>query len=120
MRTILTLAALLVAGTACAQTVSNPTKVEFIVSVDHALLTSYTIGYFLPGAMDPVQTATVALGTPDAQQKVEQPISSVPLGFGTYVARMRAVAGAVSSDWSATSNEFSRVPFPPSALTVKK
>jgi len=123
MRRTMCAAALLLAcaSFAFAQPVSNPTKVAFTVSVDHAQLTSYTIGYFLVGAASPVQSATLPLGTPDAQQDVEQPINSTPLGFGVYVAKVKANAGAVSSEWSAPSNEFARVPFPPaSAPTVKK
>ena len=123
MRQTMCAMALVLACAACAsaQPVSNPTKVAFTVSVDHAQLTSYTIGYFLVGAASPVQSATLPLGTPDAQQDVEQPINSTPLGFGVYVAKVKANAGAVSSEWSAPSNEFARVPFPPaSAPTVKK
>ena len=103
-----------------AQTVINPTKVEYTVSADHTQLTKYTIGYFLPGATDPVQTADLPLATPDAQQKVTEPINALPLGFGTYTAKLKSVAGTVSGDWSAASNEFVRAPFPPGSVLVKK
>ena len=115
--------AMLVASPSLAQTPTtpaNPTKVEFTASTDHALLTKYTIGYFLPGATDPVQTADLALGVPDAQQKVTEPINAMPLGFGAYTARLKAVAGAVSSEWSTASNEFTRAPFPPGVVRVVK
>jgi len=116
----LVMVAALVAGPASAQTLTNPTKVEYVVSADHATLTKYVIGYFLPGATDPVQTADLVVAAPDAQQKVEQPINAVPLGYATYVAKIKAVAGAVSGEWSLASNEFSRVPFPTGAPVVKK
>lgn len=109
-----------VAPFAFAQTVPNPTKVEFTVSADHASLSKYLIGYFLPGATDPVQTADIPITAPDASQKVTQPINATPLGFGTYVARMKAYANGVSSEWSEPSNEFSRIPFPPASPVVKK
>ena len=103
-----------------AQVVTNPTKVEYTVSADHAQLTKYTIGYFLPGATDPVQTADLPLVAPDAQQKVTEPINALPLGFGTYTAKLKSVAGTIASDWSASSNEFLRAPLPPGGVVVKK
>lgn len=111
---------LLVASVASAQTVTNPGHIEYTVSPDHATLTKYVIGYFLPGATDPVQTADLPLVTPDVQQKVTQPMNATPLGYGTYIAKIRAVAGAVQGEWSVASNAFDRAPFPPSAPTVKK
>lgn len=104
---------------AAAQSVTNPTKVEYTVSADHATLTKYTIGYFLPGATDPVQTADLAIVAPTAGVVV-QAINATPLGYGTYIAKMQSVAGAVAGEWSAASNEFSRAPLPPPAPLVKK
>jgi len=116
----LVMVAAFTAGSASAQVLTNPTKVEYVISADHATLTKYTIGFFLPGATDPVQSADLAVMAPDGMQKVEQAINSVPLGYATYTAKIRAVAGAVSGDWSVASNEFSRVPFPTGAPVVKK
>ena len=92
----------LLATAASAQVVTNPTKVEYTVSPDHAGLTKYIIGYFLPGATDPMQVADLPIVTPIAG-KVEQPINATPLGWGTYIAKLKSVAGAVSSDWSLPS-----------------
>ena len=116
----LVMVAAFTAGSASAQVLTNPTKVEYVISADHATLTKYTIGFFLPGATDPVQSADLVIAAPDAQQKVEQPINAVPLGYATYTAKIKAVAGAVSGEWSLASNEFSRVPFPPNSPVVKK
>ena len=105
---------------AFAQTVTNPGHVQYTVSADHAQLTKYIIGYFLSGATDPVQTADLAVVTPDATQKVEQAINATPLTFGTYTARLRSVAGAVMGEWSADSNAFVRAPLPPGGNPVVK
>jgi hypothetical protein len=108
------------AAVASAQTMPNPTKIEYTVSADHGTLTKYVIGYFLPGATDPVQTADLPIVPPDAAQKVEQPINATPLGYGAYTAKMKSVAGAVEGAWSAASNEFSRVPLPPPTAPIVK
>ncbi len=108
------------ATVASAQVVTNPTAIEYTVSADHATLTKYILGYFLPGASAPVQTQDLPIAAPDAQQKVAQPINATPLGFGTYVGRLRSVAGTVEGEWSEPSNAFLRAPLPPSAPTVRR
>lgn len=109
------------AASASAQTVINPGHVEYTVSPDHATLTKYTLGFFLPGATDPVQSQDLAIVAPDGTGKVTQAINAVPLTFGTgYTAKLKAVAGAVSGEWSEASNPFSRAPLPPTVPAVKK
>lgn len=102
-----------------AQTVTNPTGVAFTASADHATVTGYTLGFFATGATNPIQEVTLGKGTPDAQQVITAAIDSKPLGFGTYTARVRAVAGAQSSPWSGDSNPFSRVPLTPGVPAVR-
>jgi hypothetical protein len=102
-----------------AQVVTNPTKIEYTVSPDHATLTKYIVGYFLPGATDPVQVADLAIATPIAGV-VTQTINATPLGYGTYIAKLKSVAGAVSSDWSLPSNDFTRTPLPPALPPIVK
>lgn len=109
------------AASASAQTVINPGHVEYTVSPDHATLTKYTLGFFLPGATDPVQSQDLAIVAPDGTGKVTQAINAVPLTFGVgYTAKLKAVAGAVSGEWSAASNAFDRAPLPPTAAPVVK
>jgi hypothetical protein len=117
---VLVFACLLVAVPAQAQTLRNPSAATFTASPDHAQINSYTIGYFLPGATDPVQTADLGKPTPDATQTCSVTLNVMPLGFGAaYIAKVKAVAGTVSSDWSTPSNPFDRVPGPPSKPVVK-
>ena len=108
------------ASTAFAQTVINPGQIEYTVSADHGSLTKYILGFFLPGATDPVQSQDLPIVTPDAQQKVTQPINATPLTFGSYTGKLKSVSGAVEGEWSTASNSFLRAPLPPSAPTVKK
>jgi hypothetical protein len=103
-----------------AQNVINPGHVEYTVSPDHASLSKYTLGFFLAGATDPVQSQDLPIVAPDGTGKVTQPINSVPLAFGTYVARMRSFAGTVGGEWSVPSNAFDRAPLPTPAPVVKK
>jgi hypothetical protein len=111
---------LLIASVASAQTIRNPSVATFTASLDHAQVTSYTIGYFLPGATDPVQEADLGKPTPDATQTCMVVLNTMPLGFAPgYVAKVRAWAGSVASDWSTPSNPFDRVPGPPSKPVVK-
>jgi hypothetical protein len=118
---LLALLALVLAAPSWAQApVPNPGKVEYTVSVDHAALTKYVIGFFLPGATDPVQMQDLPIVAPGADQKVLQPINTTPLGFGTYIAKMRSVAGTVASEWSAPSNELERSPLPPGNVRAVK
>ena len=108
------------ASGASAQAVVNPRTIEYMVSADHATLTKYILGFFLLGATAPVQAQDLPIVAPDAQQKVTQPIDATPLGFGSYVGRLRSVAGTVEGEWSEPSNDFVRAPLPPSAPTVRR
>lgn len=119
-RTLVVLLFALVALPATAQTLKNPSTAEFTASVDHAQLTKYVIGFFLPGAVDPVQTADLGKPTPDATQKITVTINVMPLTFGAnYTAKVKAVAGTAESIWSEASNPFDRAPGPPSKPAVK-
>jgi len=113
--------ALLVPSLALAQTTPrNPREVTFTASLDHAQIDSYRIGYFLAGATDPVQETDLGKPTPDATQTCLATINTQPLAFGAaYTAKIRAIAGDVSSEWSTPSNPFDRVPGPPSKPVVK-
>jgi hypothetical protein len=104
---------------ASAQAVINPGHVEYTASADHAALTKYVIGYFLPGATNPVQEADLAIVAP-VGGIVTQVINATPLTFGTYTAKLKAVAGAVVGEWSLPSNDFVRAPLPPAAPAVRK
>jgi hypothetical protein len=108
------------ASAAVGQTITNPSVATFTASVDHAQVTSYTIGYFLPGATAPLQTADLGKPTPEATQTCMVTLNTMPLTFGAaYVAKVKALAGTVASDWSTASNPFDRVPGPPSKPVVK-
>lgn len=108
------------ASTAVAQTIRNPSVATFTPSADHATVTGYTIGYFLPGASEPVQTADLGKPTPDATNTCTVTLNVMPLSFAAaYTAKVKAVAGGVESDWSEASNPFDRVPGKPSKPVVK-
>jgi hypothetical protein len=111
---------LLMPAMVSAQTVKNPTGATFTASLDHALITSYTIGYFLAGATAPVQEAGLGKPVPDGTQTCTVVLDTRPLGFGAYTARVKALAGTVASDWSAASNAFDRSPLPPASAPVVK
>jgi hypothetical protein len=115
------LVVLMLAPVASAQALRNPTGAEFTASPDHLQITRYTIGFFAPGATDPVQEVDVAPTCSGTPVVCTATINTMPLTFGpAYVAKVRAYAGAMASDWSAASNPFDRVPGPPGATTVKK
>lgn len=99
----------------------NPRTVEFTPSPDHAAATSYTIGYFLPGATDPVQTASIGKPTPNASNVCSATINVMPLTFGIdYTAKIKTIISAgVESSWSEPSNPFDRVPGPPGKPVAK-
>ena len=111
---------LLLAASASAQNVRNPSVAQWTASLDHAQVTSYVIAFYLPGATDPVQEVDLGKPTPDATQTCAANINTMPLTFGVgYTAKMKAVATGVASDWSMPSNTFDRVPGPPSKAVVK-
>ena len=120
-RVILALAFLFLASSALAQTKpQNPREGSMTVSADHAQVDKYVLGFFLPGATNPVQTQDVGKPVPDAAGTATFTFNSQPLGFGIdYVARVKAVAGTAESPWSEVSNPFDRVPGPPSKPVIR-
>jgi hypothetical protein len=111
---------LLVASTVFAQVIKNPSNAEFTASVDHAQLTKYIIGFFLAGAVDPVQTADLGKPTPDVSNVIKVSINVMPLTFGAaYTAKVKAIAGTAESVWSDASNPFDRAPGQPSKPVIK-
>lgn len=120
MRAAIFLVALLCAAPVAAQGVINPSQVTFTASDDHAIVTSYVIGYFAPGATAPLQEVDLGKPTPDATNTCAATINTRPLTFGTdYVAKVRAVAGTLTSEWSAASNPFARLPGKPGGPAIK-
>ena len=94
-----------------AQSVVNPRTVEFVVSPDHALVTTYILGWYAEGATDPVSEVDLGTGTPNEQNKLSFTINCHPLTFGfNYTVKVRAVAGDISGIWSEASNLFDRRP----------
>lgn len=128
MRFILTAAAIvLFAAIVSAQTVTNPTIVEF-ESPDHALIDSYELDLKLcvTGNIctNVLQTLTISKAsvtpiTGTNPQQYRATINVQPISFGTYAGAMRAVAGAVKSTNSPDSNTFVRAPGSPSKPTFK-
>jgi len=119
--TFVAFALLGVAATAVeAQTLKNPTVAMFTASADHAMVDTYTIGYFAAGATSPVQTADLGKPTPDGTQTCTVTLNVMPLTFGAaYTAKVKAIAGTAESDWSEASNPFDRAPGKPSKLVIK-
>lgn len=110
---------LLGATLAQAQTV-NPRFVEF-QSPDHAIVTRYEVGYFLPGAPSPVQTVSIPQAAWVTQPEgywrhaLPRPV------LGSFTAKARAFGaaaggGEVASDWSNDSGPFSLSPVAPAGL----
>jgi hypothetical protein len=115
------LALLVCAVPASAQTLVNPSTLIFTVSPDHAQVTRYVVGYFLPGATAPVTQNDLPPGTPNAQQEVSNPIllAGMPFASGIF-AKVKAVAGTMESPWSEASNAFDRAPLPPGVPSVRR
>lgn len=112
------LGVLLMAASASAQPVPNPTTVAFTPSADHALVTAYEFGYFAAGATSPTQTASV----PSANLTAAGADYTFPfprLLFGTYEHKLRACAGASCSAWAAADRPSVVSPFPPTVVRVQ-
>lgn len=110
----------LVAASALAQSVVNPTRVNFTPSPDDAVVTRYEIGYFLIGAASPF--FVYDLNRPTCSPTCDLPLPAKP-AFGNFVAKVRAFgvdqAGQpVASVWSEDSNPFDLLPVPPARPTV--
>jgi hypothetical protein len=117
----LTFTLLGVASAALAQTKpQNPREGTFTASVDHAQASSYLLGFFRPGATEPVQTQDIGKPVPDATNTCTFTFNSQPLAFGVdYVARIKTLAGGAESAWSDVSNPFDRVPGPPGKPVIR-
>jgi hypothetical protein len=117
----LTLALTFCAVPAFAQLVVNPTRVEFTASTDHADIVSYDLGYFAPGATDPVQVVNLGKPTPDGANLCTSAVNVRPLGWvQNFIVKVRAVASpTVMSEWSDASNPFSRMPGKPGGPVIK-
>jgi hypothetical protein len=110
-----------VAHPVAAQTVSNPTTVEFIASLDHntefggvPILTRYDLRIYLQGATSPFVTYDVGKPTPDANNKIVVVNAAwfVGLAYNSlYYARVASVgpAGEAASD---PSNPFGNAAIP--------
>lgn len=114
------LAAPAVAAAQTVPSIKNPRLVEFTVSPDHAVIDSYELGFFMPGAALPFTIVNIGKPAPDATGTASAPINVQPFTFAAdYTAKLRAVVGTATSDWSAPSNPFDRVPGAPSKLVAK-
>ena len=110
------------ATSALAQTKpNNPREGTFAITPeDHAQTTKYTLGFFLPGATDPVQAQDIGKPPIDAAGTATFTFNSMPLAFGyDYTAKVKAVAGAIESVWSDASNPFDRTPGKPGKPVIK-
>jgi hypothetical protein len=117
---VMTVVAVFSASPVFAQALPNPTGATFTASPDHAAISSYEIAWFFVGGTDPVSTTDLGKPTPDALNTCTVVINVMPLAFNEYVAKVRAKAGTVASEWSLPSNTFQRVPGKPGGPTVKK
>lgn len=113
----LSLVFLALASVAGAQTVKNPSTAVIGISPDHTSVTRYELGFFLPGASDPVQVSDVGTGIP-TNGELSRPLPSYPIGV-TYIAKARAFVNTFASDWSPESNPFYRGPAAPSGVVIR-
>jgi opacity protein-like surface antigen len=108
------LLALLLPALAAAQNVVNPGTLVFTASEDHAILTGYIAGFFLPGAAEPFLTVDIGKPIPDASGQCVVTLNTRPVKFGTgYTVKLMSLAEGVTSEWSTPSNPFDRKPGPP-------
>lgn len=119
MRTLVFLIGCLVvlATSATAQVVINPTTVQFAASADHAsllpdgspMVTKYEIRHFLSGATSPVQTGDLGKPSPVSgivTASIVGTLSSLPFSpTQQYVAKVAAI-GPTGEGLSAASNPF--------------
>ena len=113
------LAFVLFAGVASAQTVHNPTMVEFTPSPDHAVITSYELDLVRASDNAVIQTLNVGKPAVDADGKCRASVNVQPVTFGTYYAKMRSVASGVVGLDSPNSENWVRSPGAPSKPVVK-
>lgn len=106
----------LFAVTASAQSVINPTRIEFDHE-DFGITDSYELGYYQQGASAPTQI--VPLVKPGACSPCSGALVSRPTVLGNWFVGVRAVAGGVRSDWSAFV-PFARAPSAPVIRTLSR
>ena len=99
---------------------SNPTRVCFIASEDHDDVDSYALDLYAAGGAL-VQTIDMGLPLPVTTANGERWVSwgdlnVMPVVFGQYFARARAIAAGVSGESSEDSNLFDRVPGRPASV----
>lgn len=92
----------------------DPNWVEFdIVPDQHPNIARYELGWFIPGATDPVQTASLGTAAPTGTLVRLALPQSYPVGR-VYVARVRAVTldgtFTLTGVWSNISNPFGKGP----------
>lgn len=134
-RVLFVVVALLCAVPVMAQTKPvNPRTLEVNPDVaDYPNITRLEVGYFLPGATQPV-SAPVSIGKPPITSTgctapvvdpcVRVTVNTMVLPFGAdYVAKVWAVAVVNSVDnfspWSPASNPFDRRPAPATGVAIK-
>lgn len=125
---MLTFGVVLWSTSAIAQTVLNPTRVEFTPSADHAividgvaLVESYEFRFYLAGASSPIQVVNIGKPTPSAQNVCSAAIPARPFSPTTqYVGRVAAL-GPTGVGESTNSNPFYFVGLPgsPANVTLK-
>ena len=114
---VLCLVLLGLAACASAQIVQNPTTIQF-THADFATVDSYTVGYFSSAsATAPVQTAVFP--KPGTCAPCAGPLPSRPTAYQTWYVGVQAVAGTVTSAWSAPLVPFGSVPVAPANIVVK-
>jgi hypothetical protein len=99
-------------GVASAQAV-NPSKFLW-EAPDHAITTRYEVGYFLAGATNPVQTASIPVASVAAVGESYETAVPRPV-LGSFTAKLKACGaaaggGEVCSDWSNATDPFSLSP----------
>ena len=103
-----------------AQTVQNPTRVEFDLSVDHDRVTRYELSVVNLATGATIQTLDLGLpDDPDGDGRVDVAINMQPIAFGTYVAVARAYAADVVGPDSDPSNVWERVPGRPGGVLLR-
>ena len=96
-------------GPVAAQDVTNPSRVQFELDVDHAQIVSYAVDLIdSTGAV----LATIDLGKPAGVggEEVTVSINVQPIAFGHYTGAFRSIATGVTSPDIPGDNEFDRAP----------
>jgi hypothetical protein len=113
------------------QVVINPTKAQFVASVDHnvientvPIVTSYELRIFLPNGTNPMKTFGLSKPTPDANNIIVVTITEVlaTLPIGEYTAKV-ATIGPGGEAISLASNPFQvtvRAPVAATGLIITK